>query len=239
MSAYRRGKSNFPVQNLAVFSWMGLCWSFQWQLQAPICVSAVCQEPGCPLMSQLLTTRLHVFISFSFQDYTCPICESGFIEELSEERRYGGFFRLHSFSFLCVEVRFWVLNVSVQYRKWVCVHIVHPWPEPPGPRGNLLKSLDVENVSLPPPLSNIAAVVSPRTWITSISWRFPPGTAPLPLESLMKVSTLERGCPLRTTEKRKTGESGKWLRGKDTVQGSHGVGTFLDDRVHATKECPR
>lgn len=69
-----------------------------------------------------------MFLFFSFQDYTCPVCESGFIEELSEDRRYVGIFLV--LARFCVFRDLSVLNVSVQVGKWVCVHIFHPPPEP-------------------------------------------------------------------------------------------------------------
>ena len=43
----------------------------------------------------------------SLQDYTCPRCESGFIEELPEERRYSGICKGQTFSLLRGMWQYW------------------------------------------------------------------------------------------------------------------------------------
>lgn len=78
-----------------------------------------------------------------------------------------------------------------------------------------------------------------RTWIIIPYLHFPPATVRLPLGFLMKTSTFELGWTQKTTKRPKPGEKGRWAHGSDTVRGSRGVGTCLDDRVRAMKEFPR
>ncbi|CAG07728.1 unnamed protein product [Tetraodon nigroviridis] len=75
--------------------------------------------------------RCSTEISPRLPDYTCPICESGFIEELSEERRYRGFSHENKSRFLCVEV--YVAFLSVQCVRAVQKMALHP-RLPPGTR---------------------------------------------------------------------------------------------------------
>lgn len=132
------------------------------------------------------------------------------------------------------------LNVFMQYWKWVRIHILHQWPEPPILWGQCysLNYLAMKNILQPALWSDIASVFSTRTWITNIYSHSPLDMVHSPLESLMKTSTSERGYPVRTIERQKTGENGKWHHGNDTAHGSHGVDMFLDDRVCAMKEFP-
>lgn len=131
-------------------------------------------------------------------------------------------------------------TVFVQYWKWVRIHVLHQWSEPPSLWGqcDLLNRLVQENILRPAPWFDIASVFSTRAWITNTYSHFPLGTARSPLGFLTKTLTFERGYQQRTTERQKTGENGKWHHGNDTVRGNHGVGTFPDDRVRAMKECP-
>uniref|UniRef100_A0A3Q1IRJ4 RING-type E3 ubiquitin transferase n=1 Tax=Anabas testudineus TaxID=64144 RepID=A0A3Q1IRJ4_ANATE len=100
--------------------------------------------------------RCSAEISPRLPEYTCPCCESGFIEELPEDR------------------------------------------------GSENGSASTSNTSDQNP-----SVFSARIWINTYS-HFPLGMVRLPLEFLMKTLTFECDYLQRTTEKRRTGENGKW-----------------------------
>lgn len=85
-------------------------------------------------------------------------------------------------------------------------------------------------------LTSALCPVPGRTWITSISSHSPPRS---PWGFSMRTSTFGRRYPRRTTGRWRTGESGRWRRGRDTALGSRGADTSPGGPARATKECPR